>query len=262
MIRVNKTADYTVMSNTHFKEKGLSLKAKGLLSLMLSLPDNWDYSIAGLCAICVEKESAIKSTLDELKRFGYLRINKLYPAETKSGRIEYVYDIYETPQQSEKQAVEKQEVENQPLEIQGVENPRQYNTNKSNTNILSTNKSNTKDIKESKRKASGSFDRLIGDYAKGDAELVELLLEWLKVRKAKRAAMTDKAIQLNLEKLDALALESGMTVADYLKEVICRGWQAFYPIKTYSKPAHKQSSGIMDDYESMRADIEGGLFDC
>ena len=52
VIRVEKTKNYTVMSNYHFKEKNMSLKAKGLLSLMLSLPDNWDYSIAGLVAIC------------------------------------------------------------------------------------------------------------------------------------------------------------------------------------------------------------------
>lgn len=48
VVRINKTKDYTVMSNSHFKEKGMSLKSKGLLSLMLSLPENWDYSISGL----------------------------------------------------------------------------------------------------------------------------------------------------------------------------------------------------------------------
>ena len=70
VIRINKTSDYTVMSNAHFREKEMSLKAKGLLSLMLSLPDTWDYSINGLVAFCKENESAIKSTLNELKRFG------------------------------------------------------------------------------------------------------------------------------------------------------------------------------------------------
>ena len=105
VIRVNKTTDYTVMSNTHLKEKGMSLKAKGLLSLMLSLPDSWDYSIVGLCAICKENETAIKSTLSELKLFGYLVITKKKPNETASGRYEYEYNIYENPQVY--QAVEK-----------------------------------------------------------------------------------------------------------------------------------------------------------
>ena len=66
--RVHKTKDYTVMSNTHLRDKDMSLKAKGLLTLMLSLPENWDYTINGLVAICKENETAIKSALDELKK--------------------------------------------------------------------------------------------------------------------------------------------------------------------------------------------------
>ena len=91
--RVNKNSNYTVMSNTHLREREMSLKAKGLLSMMLSLPEDWDYSVDGLCAICKESQSAIKSTLDELKTFGYLVVIKRMPNETKSGRFEYEYNI-------------------------------------------------------------------------------------------------------------------------------------------------------------------------
>lgn len=144
VIRVNKTSNYTVMSNYHFKDK-MSLKAKGLLSLMLSLPDNWDYSINGLVAICTESETAIKSTLQELKRLGYLEIIKIMPDKSKSGRIEYIYDIYETPkQEGKKQGLENLPLENQPLEIQPVENVGQLNTNPLNTKEENTNKLNTK----------------------------------------------------------------------------------------------------------------------
>lgn len=97
VIRVAKTKNYTIMSNTHFKEKGMSLKAKGLLSLMLSLPDNWDYSINGLVAICKENRECIRSTLNELKEFGYLEVRKLLPNETENGRIEYEYIVHESP---------------------------------------------------------------------------------------------------------------------------------------------------------------------
>lgn len=134
VFRVEKTKNFTVMSNFHFKERKMSLKAKGLLSLMLSLPDDWDYSIAGLVAICQESETAVKSALNELKDFGYLEITKLLPDQTESGRIEYVYTIYEKP----KQDTQKQEVENLALEILSLENHGQLNTN-----ILNTNKSNT-----------------------------------------------------------------------------------------------------------------------
>ena len=66
-----------VMSNYHLRDKNLSLKAKGLLSFMLSLPENWDYSLSGLIAVCKEQESSIKSTLKELKEAGYLVIEKV-----------------------------------------------------------------------------------------------------------------------------------------------------------------------------------------
>lgn len=113
IFRVNKNKNYTVISNYHLKDKNLSLKAKGLLSQMLSLPEEWNYSIPGLVAINKEKETSIKTTLDELKLNKYLIVTKLYPNQTKSGRYEYIYDIYEYP---------KQEVEKQDLEILGVEN--------------------------------------------------------------------------------------------------------------------------------------------
>lgn len=123
VFKINKTEDYSIISNKFLREKDMSLKAKGLLALMLSLPDSWVYSINGLVAICKEEESAIKTTLQELKRFGYLSIDKCMPNTTQSGRIEYVYNIYEEPHQ-------KQEGDFIPLEILTLENQGQYNTNK------------------------------------------------------------------------------------------------------------------------------------
>lgn len=141
VFRVNKTADYTVMSNYHLKDKQMSLKAKGLLSIILSLPNDWNYTVGGLVAICVESECAVKSALNELKKYGYLEIEKKRPSKENGGRYEYIYNIYEQP--TEKQSIEIQGVENQPLEIQGVENnPLYKNTDISNTNKLNTDISN------------------------------------------------------------------------------------------------------------------------
>lgn len=138
ILRVHKTSNYTIMSNYHFKEKEMSLKAKGLLSLMLSLPNDWDYSIEGLVSICKENETSIISTLKELKQFGYLVIRKLLPNETTSGRIEYEYDIYETPNQ-QKQDSKKQDLENLGVENLGLENQGQVITNNKIINKLNTN---------------------------------------------------------------------------------------------------------------------------
>lgn len=133
VIRVNKTKDYTVMSNYHFKEKNMSLKAKGLLSLMLSLPDNWGYSVEGLVNICKENETSINSALKELKSFGYLLVTKLMPNQTENGRIEYIYNVYEKP--NIKQDIEKQGVENLGVEFQGLENQGLLNTNNKDKEI-------------------------------------------------------------------------------------------------------------------------------
>lgn len=138
IFRVDKTKDYTVMSNYHLREKEMSLKAKGLLSWMLSNDDDWDYSIQGIVACCKENETAIESALNELKQFGYLTITKLFPNETESGRFEYIYNIHEKPVQG----VEKQGVENLPLEIQPVENQVQRNIKERSTKERNTKEEN------------------------------------------------------------------------------------------------------------------------
>ena len=137
VFRVHKTKDFTVMSNHHLRDKNLTLKAKGLLSVILSLPDDWKYSIAGLAAICKEGTSAVKSALQELTDAGYVTVTKLYPNQTETGRIEYVYDIHERPQ-----APRKQGIENLPLESQQVENQAQLSTEEPSTDKPTTKKKN------------------------------------------------------------------------------------------------------------------------
>lgn len=137
VFRVHKTKDFTVMSNHHLRDKNLTLKAKGLLSVILSLPDDWKYSISGLAAICKEGTSAVKSALQELTDAGYVTVTKLYPNQTETGRIEYVYDIHERPQ-----APRKQGIENLPLESQQVENQAQLSTEEPSTDKPNTKKKN------------------------------------------------------------------------------------------------------------------------
>lgn len=197
VIRVEKTSNYTVMSNYHLKEKEMSLKAKGLLSLMLSLPDNWDYSVAGLVAICKENETAVKSTLKELQEFGYVTIEKIMPNKTESGRIEYVYSIFEKPKQEGK----KQDVENLPLEIQRVENQVQLNTKQ-----LNTNKTNTKEKKKNNTKKD--FSNLVIEIClKNDIEddkSIELIEQFLTEMKIK----TKGSIEANIAKVAGKTFET------------------------------------------------------
>lgn len=97
VIRVEKRKGYTIMSNYHLRDKNLSLKAKGLLSIMLSLPDEWHYNVRGLAAICKEGVTSISSTLKELEQWGYMRRHQPNTGG-KFGEIEYI--IYETPQKA------------------------------------------------------------------------------------------------------------------------------------------------------------------
>ena len=149
VFRVEKNKNYTVISNFHLKDKNLSLKAKGLLSLMLSLPDDWDYSINGLVAICKEELRAVKSTLEELKQYGYLKVVKMPPQKGKNC-FSYEYTIYEQPQNEDIQNVDVQSVDIQNVHLQDVpiQNALQLNINKSNINELNTKKTITKDNKD------------------------------------------------------------------------------------------------------------------
>ena len=146
--RVEKNKGFTVMSNYHLRDKNLSLKAKGLLSYMLSLPEDWDYSIDGLVSNLKEKEKAIKSTLEELKENGYLVINKL---RNEKGLFEYEYLIYEEPKlnnsEEEESKDEYPEYQNGGMDYPGYHQPGVDDPEVENGGlILNTNIINTKEL--------------------------------------------------------------------------------------------------------------------
>lgn len=120
VFRIDKTKDYTVMANYHLRDISLSLKAKGLLSLMLSLPENWDYSTKGLAYICKDGVDSIGSTIKELEKAGYVQRRRLRDAHGRVGEVEYT--ILEKPvAPSEEPVSPKQE---NPVQVKPVqENP-------------------------------------------------------------------------------------------------------------------------------------------
>ena len=139
VIRVIKNRNYTVMSNTHLKDKRLSLKAIGLLSVVLGLPEDWHYTVNGLIGIVKDGKDSVESAIKELKKNGYLRVEKIYP-NANSNRIQYQYTFFENPQEVDFQPLENQGIEKQGVETQVLENPYTYkDTNKQNTNKLNTN---------------------------------------------------------------------------------------------------------------------------
>lgn len=144
--RVNKNRDYTVMSNHHLRDRNLSLRAIGLLSKMLSLPDDWDYSVPGLVAICQESKNIIQGALKELEKNGYL-VRTM--TRDSSGHIGYNYDVYEQPQHTLPRPEKPFTVEPCTVSPSTVEpcteKQPQLNTNKLSTNKLSTEESKTQE---------------------------------------------------------------------------------------------------------------------
>ena len=129
VFKIEKTKDFTIMSNYHLRDRNLSYKAKGLLSFMLSLPPDWDYSLKGLCAISKENRDAIRSTLKELQDNHYLEIEKV---RGNKGYFEYNYLIYEKPHILNRDNESSPDMENPPLDNPNMEEQLQINTNKQN----------------------------------------------------------------------------------------------------------------------------------
>ena len=143
VFRVEKTKDFTVMCNHHLRNVKLSLKAKGLLSLMLSLPEDWDYTTKGLACICRDGVDSIGSTLKELEQHGYLTRKRIRFENGRLGDIEYT--IHEKPARQETgEDPPKRENPEQVKPIQakpGQGKPAQLNTDPSNTDRLNTHQS-------------------------------------------------------------------------------------------------------------------------
>lgn len=155
VFRVHKNKKYTVMSNFHLADKSLSLKAKGLLSIMLSLPENWNFSINGLATLSNDGRDSILSAMKLLQNTGYLLLEK---SRNENGQFDTVYNIYETPQEKQKETDSTEsDFPNRENRIGFTEsgNPIQYNTNKINTK---TNNLNIKNKKE--KKPFGEFQNV------------------------------------------------------------------------------------------------------
>ena len=144
VFRIEKTRDYTVMSNHHLRDMSLSLKAKGLLSLMLSLPENWDYTMKGLARICKDGIDSISGGIRELEAHGYLIRSRVRGANGQLGSTEYtILEQPKAPSPTQEKPIRENPVQENPmLDAPIQENPAQLNTNQVKTDLSNTHKSN------------------------------------------------------------------------------------------------------------------------
>ena len=141
VFRVEKNKGYTVMSNHHLRNKELSLKAKGLLSQMLSLPEDWDYTLAGLSLINREKIDAIREAVRELENAGYIQRSR--ERDEKGCLRGTTYVIYEQPPKLDLPTLENPTLDNPTLEKPMLEKPTLENPTQLNKDILSKEQSIT-----------------------------------------------------------------------------------------------------------------------
>lgn len=240
VFRVEKSRDYTVMSNYHLRDTELSLKAKGLLSQMLSLPEGWDYTLAGLAAINKEGEDAISSAIKELEKAGYVRRQRTQDQDGKFAGIEYV--IFELPQ-SAQPLPENPEVDNPVLEKPVPENPGQLNKD-----LINKRKKKEKTavreltLEEMQPLIVDAVGRLGDDHGwsrEQKNQVYSLLMEFYGPRVIKKGGppvKSERGLNGLVNKLAGDCRGNPSAVCETLEEAIERGWSGIHPAKPPEDP--------------------------
>ena len=227
IFRAEKTKNYTVMSNYHLRDNNLSLKAKGLMSLLLSLPDDWDFSINGLLSLIKESETCLRSTLEELKKFNYLIVTKY---NDENGRFDYIYNLYEIPQTELIPDPQKPDIQNLYME----------NGGQLNTNIINTERLNT-DSKEKSRKKEKSTKITALEALEGfkeefnlSDELTETFKDFIEMRKEIKDPITVNGLKRAINTLFKLSADPGEQL-EIINQSIIAGYKGLFPLKPYQR---------------------------
>ena len=209
IFRVEKTKDYTIMSNYHLRDKNLTLKAKGLLSWMLSNTDGWDYSVAGIVAVMKENRDAINSALTELEDYGYLTRNKIRDGG-KFGGVEYLI-------------TERPFTENPITVNPTTEKQQQINTNKTNNN-----KTNTLPTVEGKA-LKKSYNTIFSDPE--NVIIKDALVKFIESCKGKGYNPKVTTVEKFAKDLRDLSKNNSSLAMLIVQQSIDKGWKALYPLK-------------------------------
>lgn len=232
VIRTIKNENYTTMCNTHLRDKNLSLKAKGLLSMMLSLPDKWHYSVKGLEGICKESKNTINSVLNELEDNNYLVRRRRYC----NGKIsEWEYIIFENNENHDEELLhlKNEDIENEDIENEDIENRDVYKITKElNTKELNTNEYKEKNIKKE------SVNSVIAEYTE-NKDLQDALHGFVEMRTKARKPLTVRAMKLSLNVLDNLAVDDVTKIA-IVNQSIVHTWSTFYKLQNNNNNGQRQ----------------------
>ena len=255
-----KTSKYTTISNGFLRDNNLSLKAKGFLTVIMALPDDWDFSIKGICSVLKEGKTSVYSAVQELKENRYC---KTTPSRDEKGLIiglDYVF--YEEPYEEEPNKEEPQQ-DNPHSENRDMDNMPQLNTK-------DTKESNrTKDLPKEERidksipKKKAKFD-VYADLSYVDAEYADIWKEWLEYKDAIKS-------QYNAQKGAIIQYNSLLKYADnnvvlanaIVKRSIERSWQGLFELSDKEKalylsersPYYTKSNTLPKGWEQDRYDM-------
>lgn len=214
VIRVQKTENFTVMSNHHLRNKELSLKAKGLISLMLSLPPDWDYSVAGLVAICKESHTSVRSALKELEEQNYLIRER---KNSEKGYFVYEYTLYEVPEpHTGKQHAAKRDAENT-----HTENRSQLSKEKLNTNKLNKEEVNKESI------YIEELENILKEEVSNES-LQDLYLQYIEMREGMEAPLTARGLKMLIQRCERLAHMDLELQKALVEAAIINNWKNVY----------------------------------
>ena len=241
VMRIHKTKNFTVMSNHHFKEKKMSLKAKGLLSLMLSLPDDWNYSISGLVKLSKDGKDSVMTALAELEKFGYLTRVQLYNEKGQFNGIEY--NIYEEPQ-TDSAVSEKPNSDTAKSDKKNAENPRQLNTNSiKNLKEFNIKESSTKDLIEPE------FYEFLVETIEDDI-LRDLYLDYIAMRIEIDAPMTLRGLKMLVNRCERLGEYNLNIQKAILETAIINNWHNVYAPRDEER-LNKNSNAIAEEHKKI-----------
>lgn len=224
VFRVEKTREFVVMSNRFLRNKEMSLKAKGLLALCLSLPEDWNYSLNGLVAICKESLTAIRSTLKELEEFNHLKRVKKKDAK---GKFIYEYIIYEIPYENVNTNPHSDflHMGNLHIESQDVENLSIENDRQQSIDLESIKKENidNKDLYILERE----YENIIQENVSNE-DVRELYREYIKMRKSINAPLSARGLKMLITRCTNLSNENTRIQKLLLENAIINQWKNVY----------------------------------
>lgn len=230
IFRVEKDREYVVMNNKFLREKNMSLKAKGLLALCLSLPETWNYSINGLVAICKESQTSIRSALKELESFGHLKRNR---QKDDKGQFIYEYVIYETPYAGFVHAG-NQHTENGRVEDAHTENVRQESKEE---------ESIKKEIKEEE-----NIEDIYGEALSSivNESLKQLYKDYIEMRKTINSPLSKRGLTMLIQRCEKLANFSIDTQKALLETAIIHNWKNVYSPREENLPKNIRGNDALD----------------